>query len=95
MSVAFSHDSTRLASASVDMTAKIWDADSGACLQTLQGHSFTIWSVAFSHDSTQLASASNDCTVKIWDAGSGICLQTLEAYSDNSVMFIEIGRAHV
>jgi WD40 repeat protein len=34
-SVAFSHDSTRLASASVDTTVKIWDAGSGECLQTL------------------------------------------------------------
>ncbi|KAL6151995.1 hypothetical protein ACJQWK_04379 [Exserohilum turcicum] len=34
-SVAFSHDSTRLASASDDSTVKIWDASSGACLQTL------------------------------------------------------------
>ncbi|KAF2023596.1 HET-domain-containing protein [Setomelanomma holmii] len=35
-SVAFSHDSTRLASASNDNT--IWDASSGTCLQTLKGH---------------------------------------------------------
>ncbi|OCK98220.1 HET-domain-containing protein [Cenococcum geophilum 1.58] len=35
-SVAFSHDSTRLASASNDRTVKIWDASSGACLQTLE-----------------------------------------------------------
>jgi len=34
-SVAFSHDGTRLASASQDETVKIWDAGSGACLQTL------------------------------------------------------------
>ena len=34
-SVAFSHDSTRLASASHDGTVKIWDASSGACVQTL------------------------------------------------------------
>ena len=38
-SVAFSHDSTRLASASDDKTVKIWDASSGECLQTLEGHS--------------------------------------------------------
>jgi WD40 repeat protein len=38
-SVAFSHDSTRLASASGDSTVNIWDASSGACLQTLEGHS--------------------------------------------------------
>jgi WD40 repeat protein len=35
-SVAFSHDSARLASASRDTTVKIWDASSGECLQTLQ-----------------------------------------------------------
>jgi WD40 repeat protein len=77
-SVAFSHDSTRLASASYDNTVKIWDASSGACLQTLEGHSSYVSSVAFSHDSTRLASASDDNTVKIWDASSGACLQTLE-----------------
>jgi WD40 repeat protein len=31
-SVAFSHDSTRLASASGDSTVKIWDASNGDCL---------------------------------------------------------------
>jgi WD40 repeat protein len=80
-SVVFSHDSTRLASASLDSTVKIWDASSGACLQTLEGHSYHVSSVAFSHDSTRLASASGDSTVKIWDASSGACLQTLEGHS--------------
>ncbi|KAF1814205.1 HET-domain-containing protein [Eremomyces bilateralis CBS 781.70] len=36
LSVAFSHDSTWLASAADDYTVKIWEADSGVCLQTLQ-----------------------------------------------------------
>jgi WD40 repeat protein len=80
-SVAFSHDSTRLASAFGDSTVKIWDTSSGACLQTLEGHSSYVSSVAFSHDSTRLASASGDSTVKIWDASSGACLQTLEGHS--------------
>ncbi|KAF2626715.1 beta transducin-like protein HET-E4s [Macroventuria anomochaeta] len=86
--VAFSHDSTKLASASYDSTVKlasasydnivkVWDASSGACLQTLEGHSDAVSSVAFSHDSTKLASASYDNTVKVWDASSGTCLQTL------------------
>src|SRR5436305_12462609 len=38
-SVAFSHDSARLASASGDRTVKIWDGSSSECLQTLDGHS--------------------------------------------------------
>jgi WD40 repeat protein len=75
-SVAFSHDSTQLASASYDNTVKLWDASSGECLQTLEGHSRAVSSVAFSHDSTRLASASYDNTVRLWDASSGECLQT-------------------
>jgi WD40 repeat protein len=81
-SVAFSHDSARLASASWDNTVKIWDTSSGACLQTLKGHSNFVTSVAFSHDSARLASASWDNTVKIWDTSSGACLQTLKGHSN-------------
>jgi WD40 repeat protein len=77
-SVAFSHDSTQLASASDDRTVKVWDARSGECLLTLKSHSHLVNSVAFSHDSTYLASASHDCTVKVWNAHSGECLLTLK-----------------
>jgi WD40 repeat protein len=89
ISVAFSPDSTRLASGSDDKKVKIWDARSGACLQTLEGHGDYVISVAFSPDSTRLASGSYDKKVKIWDARSGACLQTLEGHrwSVNSVAF--------
>jgi WD40 repeat protein len=80
-SVAFSHDSTWLASASYDSTVKIWDARSAACLQTLEGHSREVSSVTFSHNSTRLASVSHSSAVKIWDTSSGVCLQTLEGHS--------------
>jgi WD40 repeat protein len=64
-------------SASDDMTVKIWDVNSGECLQTLKGHNGRVNSVAFLHDLTRLVSASSDKTVKIWDVSSGECLQTL------------------
>jgi len=76
-SVAFSHDSARLASALDNSTVKIWDISSGECLQTLKGHRGWVLSIAFSHDSVRLASVSYDKTVKIRDANSGECLQTL------------------
>jgi WD40 repeat protein len=79
--VAVSHDSARLALASYDKTVKLWDASSSECLQSLKGHSGSVWSVAFSHDSAQLASASRDMTIKLWDASSGKCLKMLEGHT--------------
>src|SRR5207247_580997 len=67
-SVAWSADSSLLASASHDQTVKIWDAKTGDCLQTIKGHSSWVSSVAWSADSSLLASASSDETVKVWDA---------------------------
>lgn len=66
-----------VASASWDETVRVWDASNWQCLQTLEGHSFSVDSVTFSHDSKLLASASADKTVKVWDASNGQCLQTL------------------
>ncbi|USP74763.1 WD40 repeat-like protein [Curvularia clavata] len=75
-SVAFSHDSTLLASGSRDDTVKIWDVRSGTCLQTLE-YGNMVDLLAFSHDSRRLAS-SDRRDVKIWDVSNGMCLQTLE-----------------
>lgn len=88
-SLAFSHDSAWIASASGDTTVKIWDASSGECLQTLKDHRFGVLSVAFSHNSAQLASASFDTTVKIWDTSRGNCLHTLKVHRNpvHSVVF--------
>lgn len=87
--LAFSPDSARLASASCDKTIKIWDASSGACLQTLEGHGDLCNSVAFSPDLAWLASASDDRTIKIWDTSSGACIHTLKSdvFVVNSVAF--------
>ena len=69
LSVAFSPDGKRLASASRDETVKVWDAATGQEILTLKGHTGLVSSVAFSPDGQRLASASADQTVKVWDAG--------------------------
>ncbi|KAF2187192.1 WD40 repeat-like protein, partial [Zopfia rhizophila CBS 207.26] len=74
----FSPDGKILASASVDSTVQLWDADTGAVLQTLEGHSSRANAVAFLPDGKVLASASGDSTVKLWDADTGVVLHTLE-----------------
>jgi WD40 repeat protein len=88
-SVAFSHDSKKVASGSDDKTIRIWDAKTGECERVLEGHSDWVRSVVFSHDSKKVASGSNDETIRIWDAEIGECERVLEGHSHyvNSVVF--------
>ncbi|KAK5988504.1 Vegetative incompatibility protein HET-E-1 [Cladobotryum mycophilum] len=81
VSVAFSHDSSLVASASHGRTVRLWRADTGECVQTLEGHSDWVESVAFSHDSSLVASASGGRTVRLWRADTGEYVQTLEGHS--------------
>jgi hypothetical protein len=81
--VTFSPDGKRLASASEDLTVKIWDAASGQELLTLKGHTDWVNGVLFSPDGKRLASASGDGTVKLWDAASDQELLTLKGHTDS------------
>ena len=69
--VAFSPDSTRVATASWDGTARIWDARTGAPLARALHHDDHVTDVQFSPDGHRIATASRDKTVRLWDAASG------------------------
>ncbi|KAK4458981.1 HET-R [Cladorrhinum samala] len=58
------------------------DTDWNVCLQTLEGHTYSVSSVAFSPDNQRLASGSADYTIVIWDSASGQCLQVLKGHSN-------------
>jgi WD40 repeat protein len=74
ISVAFSPDGKQVVSGSDDQV-RLWDAVTGAALQTLKGHSNKVTSVAFSPDSKLIISGSGDMTIRLWDAVTGAPLQ--------------------
>ena len=62
--------------ASGDMTIRIWEIATGACVATLEGHRGSVRSLALLNG-TRLASGSSDQTVKVWEVATGECLATL------------------
>ena len=79
------------------MTVRLWDAVTGACVNTFVGQgNLRNWvlSVCFSPDGKQLASGSFDETVRLWDVETVARVRTLEGHGDRvqSVCFSPDGR---
>jgi tetratricopeptide (TPR) repeat protein len=64
--LAFFPDGKTLASASEDMTVKLWDVATGQERVTLRGHQGGVSGVAVASDGHTLVSSSRDGTVRLW-----------------------------
>ena len=64
--VAFNPDGTKIATASDDHTARLWDVATGKPLATPLKHEGNVTAVAFSPDGTKIATASDDHTAQLW-----------------------------
>ncbi|MGB7381143.1 MAG: TIR domain-containing protein [Rivularia sp. (in: cyanobacteria)] len=69
--VEWSQDGNKLASSSFDKTIKIWNVETGECIQTLKGHERRVWGIALSPDGKTLASGSSDQTIRLWNIHTG------------------------
>ena len=49
-----------------DKSARVWETDSGDCLQVLEGHTDEIFSCAFNYDGDTIITGSKDNTCRIW-----------------------------
>ncbi|CAM9146360.1 unnamed protein product [Laminaria digitata] len=62
----FNPQGTRILTASSDKMARLWDADSGDCLQILEGHTDEIFSCAFNYEGDTIITGSKDNTCRLW-----------------------------
>ena len=85
MGAAFSPDGRRIASASHDRTARVWDAMTGREIRNLGTQADRVNGVDFSPDGARVATACRDGTVKLWDAATGLEQTTLHGHRGSVV----------
>ncbi|MDI3289343.1 protein kinase [Polyangium sp. 15x6] len=78
--VDISKDGKRLAVASDDHTARIYDLTTGTSIE-LRGHEDEVWVVAFFPDEQRVLTTGKDRTIRIWDASTGAEISTLRGHT--------------
>ncbi|MFC5827474.1 caspase, EACC1-associated type [Nonomuraea insulae] len=78
--VAFSPDSSRLATASEDGTVRLRDLRTGKTI-VIKGHSGAVHRVEFSPDGSRLATTGADRTVRLWDGRTGERIAALTGHT--------------
>jgi WD40 repeat protein len=94
----FSPDSTVLASAGGDNVVKLWAAQTGTLIRTLEGHESDVYGLRFESDGKTLVTGSRDETIRLWDVASGTeigrltipgsWITCIELSADNSTLVI-------
>jgi eukaryotic-like serine/threonine-protein kinase len=77
----FSPDGNKLATASNDHTARLWNLETGENTLVLP-HNNEVNDVGFSQDGLQIVTSSQDKTARVWDSGTGALLHSM-LHSDN------------
>lgn len=71
-----------IVTASCDSFAMVWNADTGLCEKTLEGHGAPVHDASFSPDNANIVTASEDGTARIWNAATGQCKWIMRGHTD-------------
>jgi WD40 repeat protein len=75
--IAWSPDGSRIATASSDGTARIWDAQTGSLLLLLEQGTTSRWGIAWSPDGTRVVTVRCGSMIRVWNAATGEMLAEL------------------
>jgi WD40 repeat protein len=71
LSAQFSADGQRVATATWDKTARVWNVATGKAIGEPMRHDSYVRSAQFSADGQRVVTASEDNTARVWDATTG------------------------
>ena len=69
-----------ISSGSKDCNLRLWNRNTGECLNVLKGHTGSIEHLVLMSNTNKIVSGSMDKLIKIWDVLSGSCLNTLKGH---------------
>lgn len=61
----------------IKRTCKIWDVNTGKCVETFVGHNDEVLDIAFNSTGTRLVTASADGTARVYNVHNGQCMNIL------------------
>ena len=88
-SAVFSADRARVLTSSYDLTARLWDTETGQEIRAFEGHGKRVNSAVFSADGTRVLTSSDDRTARLWDTETGWEIKAFEGHGKrvNSAVF--------
>jgi len=88
-SVSFNHDGTKIAAGGQDHTVKIIDVGTNQVVQTLLGHSYSLYDVTYNQDGSIIASTDGQ-EIRLWSSSNGTTISTVDK-SSTDIAFANSG----
>ena len=83
LDIAFSPDTTQLASAGSNGAVRLWDVHSRELLGTFRGHTSAVKAVVFCPDGKCLVTGSQNGNIRMWDLTDGKLIWDVKAHKDD------------